>query len=160
MAPTQGRGSSHPPRDAKPVLKPEPGPRAQLSSTATALPLWGLTANSMITAKLLLVCLAAMAGCRAVTSVARLPCPYLCCCLQNYLLVQQLHHHFHMALLGGQVQGVQPILEETNVGISHHLGMKLWRALYSELLCRHDCRHLAHAGESPGWWGQEGLPCP
>lgn len=51
-------------------------------------------------------------ACRAVTSVARLPCPYLGRCLQNDLLVQQLHHHFHVALLGGQVQGVQPILEE------------------------------------------------
>lgn len=50
------------------------------------------------------------------TSVARLPCPYLGRCLQNDLLVQQLHHHFHMALLGGQVQGIQPILEEAEVG--------------------------------------------
>lgn len=93
--------------------------------------------------------------------MTRLPCSHLGRCLQNDLLVQQLHHHFHVALLGGQVQGIQPILEGAKGG--RGALVTCWGSLgkpYSELLCRHDCRHLAHAGESPGWWEQEPLPCP
>lgn len=107
------------------MLKPEPGLGAQPSSTATGIASLGADSKQHDHAQLLLVCLAAIAGCRAVASVARLPCPYLGRCLQNYLLVQQLHDHFHVALLGGQMQGVQPVLEEAKVGISHHLGMEL-----------------------------------
>lgn len=112
------RGEAPPTHLEKPSLSLNQSLVPGLSPAALPLAqsLWGLTANSMIAAQLLLVCVTAMRGCRAVTSVARLPCPYLGRCLQNYLLVQQLHHHFHVALLGGQVQGVQPILEEAKVG--------------------------------------------
>lgn len=104
------KGTSHPPGGAQHSLDSaeirawSPGPIP--APPPPAQPLQGLRANGVIHCSATLVCLPAMAGCRAVTNVTRLPCPHLGRCLQNDLLVQQLHHHFHVALLGGQVQGV------------------------------------------------------